>query len=199
MAGRSSIRLAGDDSRRKLTDGRRRRTPFASEHHPTSSTPSLRRLKESGPPVRSGHLRTTSWRFAEMTELPIIVLAFANEQEGRRYLRDLPEELRRLQDILKEAERNGLCRLESAARTPLSTRSSTSSPATATGSRSSTTPAMPTATGSCWSRAPGAAPLRTPPGWRRSSASGGACNWSSSTAARRAPRSPGCSTPGSRR
>jgi len=48
----------------------------------------------------------------EMAELPIIVLAFANEQEGRRYLRDLPEELRRLQDILKDAERNGLCRLE---------------------------------------------------------------------------------------
>ena len=47
-----------------------------------------------------------------MAELPIVVLAFANEQEGRRYLRDLPEELRRLQEILKEAERNGLCRLE---------------------------------------------------------------------------------------
>src|SRR5262245_9505908 len=47
-----------------------------------------------------------------MAESPIIVLAFANEQDGRRYLRDLPEELRRLQDILKEAERHGLCRLE---------------------------------------------------------------------------------------
>src|SRR5271165_5185899 len=47
-----------------------------------------------------------------MAELPVIVLAFANEQEGHRYLRDLPEELRRLQDILKDAERNGLCRLE---------------------------------------------------------------------------------------
>ena len=47
-----------------------------------------------------------------MAELPIIVLAFANEQEGRRYLRDLPEELRQLHDILKGAERNGLCRLE---------------------------------------------------------------------------------------
>ena len=47
-----------------------------------------------------------------MAGLPIIVLAFANEQEGRRYLRDLPEELRRLQEILEEAERNGLCRLK---------------------------------------------------------------------------------------
>jgi CHAT domain-containing protein len=47
-----------------------------------------------------------------MAELPLVVLAFANEQEGRRYLRDLPEELRRLREILKEAERNGLCRLE---------------------------------------------------------------------------------------
>jgi len=47
-----------------------------------------------------------------MSELPIIVLAFANEQEGRRYLRDLPEELPGLEDILKEAERNGLGRIE---------------------------------------------------------------------------------------
>ena len=47
-----------------------------------------------------------------MAELPIVVLAFANDQEGRRYLRDLPEELRRLQEVLQEAERNGLCRLE---------------------------------------------------------------------------------------
>jgi formylglycine-generating enzyme required for sulfatase activity len=47
-----------------------------------------------------------------MPELPIVVLAFANEQEGLRYLRNLPEELRALQGILKEAERNGLCRLE---------------------------------------------------------------------------------------
>jgi len=47
-----------------------------------------------------------------MAELPVIVLAFANEQEGRRYLRDLPEELRRLQEILRDAERHGLCRLE---------------------------------------------------------------------------------------
>jgi hypothetical protein len=47
-----------------------------------------------------------------MAELPIVVLAFANEQEGRRYRRDLPEELRQLQDILRETERQRLCRLE---------------------------------------------------------------------------------------
>jgi WD40 repeat protein len=47
-----------------------------------------------------------------MAELPIVVLAFANEQEGRRYLRDLPEELRTLQSILEEAERKGLCRIK---------------------------------------------------------------------------------------
>ncbi len=47
-----------------------------------------------------------------MSGLPIIVLAFANEHEVRRYLRDLPEELRALQEIVKEAERNRLCRLE---------------------------------------------------------------------------------------
>jgi hypothetical protein len=46
-----------------------------------------------------------------MSQLPIVFLAFANEQEGRRYLRDLPEELRLLQDTLEKAERNGLCRL----------------------------------------------------------------------------------------
>ena len=47
-----------------------------------------------------------------MARLPIVVLAFANEQEGQRYLRNLPEELRQLREILKEAERKGLCRLE---------------------------------------------------------------------------------------
>ena len=46
-----------------------------------------------------------------MAELPIIVLAFANEQEGHRYLRDLPEELRQLQAILKAAEGKELCKL----------------------------------------------------------------------------------------
>src|SRR5271166_3228083 len=46
-----------------------------------------------------------------MAELPIIVLAFANEQEGHRYLRDLPEELRQLQAILEAAEGKGLCKL----------------------------------------------------------------------------------------
>ena len=46
-----------------------------------------------------------------MAELPIIVLAFANEQEGHRYLRDLPEELRQLQAILEDAEGKGLCKL----------------------------------------------------------------------------------------
>ncbi len=62
--------------------------------------------------VDSSIVDPTTLRPAFMAELPIIVLAFANEQEGRRDLRDLPEELRRLQDILKDAERNGLCRLE---------------------------------------------------------------------------------------
>ena len=46
-----------------------------------------------------------------MAELPVIVLAFANEQEGHRYLRDLPEELRQLQAILEAAEGKGLCNL----------------------------------------------------------------------------------------
>src|SRR4029079_1205873 len=46
-----------------------------------------------------------------MAELPVIVLAFANEQEGQRYLRDLPEELRQLQAILEAAEGKGLCKL----------------------------------------------------------------------------------------
>ena len=42
---------------------------------------------------------------------PVVFLAFANEQEGRRYLRDLPEESRQLQSILQEAEDRGLCEL----------------------------------------------------------------------------------------
>ena len=46
-----------------------------------------------------------------MADMPVIVLAFANEQEGHQYLRDLPEELRRLQAILEAAERKGLCKL----------------------------------------------------------------------------------------
>ncbi len=46
-----------------------------------------------------------------MAEVPIILLAFANEQAGHRYLRDLPAELRQLQAILEVAERQGLCKL----------------------------------------------------------------------------------------
>src|SRR4051812_3042120 len=46
-----------------------------------------------------------------MADLPVIVLAFANEQEGHRYLRDLPGELRQLQSILEAAEKKGLCEL----------------------------------------------------------------------------------------
>jgi hypothetical protein len=46
-----------------------------------------------------------------MAELPVILLAFANEQDGQRYLRDLPEELRRLQAILETAQGKGLCEL----------------------------------------------------------------------------------------
>src|SRR5271166_3079341 len=42
---------------------------------------------------------------------PVVFLAFANEQEGRSYLRDLPEETRQLQSILQEAEDRGLCEL----------------------------------------------------------------------------------------
>jgi len=42
---------------------------------------------------------------------PVVFLAFANEQEGRRYLRELPEESRQLQAILQEAEDRGLCEL----------------------------------------------------------------------------------------
>jgi hypothetical protein len=35
---------------------------------------------------------------------PVVFLAFANEQEGRRYLRNLPEESRQLQSILQGAK-----------------------------------------------------------------------------------------------
>ena len=43
---------------------------------------------------------------------PVIFLAFANELDGRRYLRDLPEEQRLLRDTLQEAVDRGLCELE---------------------------------------------------------------------------------------
>ncbi|MBV8311609.1 MAG: CHAT domain-containing protein, partial [Planctomycetaceae bacterium] len=42
---------------------------------------------------------------------PVNFLAFANEQEGRRYLRNLPAELGELQEILEVAERKKLCKL----------------------------------------------------------------------------------------
>jgi hypothetical protein len=42
---------------------------------------------------------------------PVVFLAFANEQEGLRYLRNLPEESRQLQSILQQAEDQGLCKL----------------------------------------------------------------------------------------
>jgi WD40 repeat protein len=44
--------------------------------------------------------------------LPVILLAFANEQEGQRYLRNLPEELRLLRKTLGMGERGGRFRLE---------------------------------------------------------------------------------------
>jgi hypothetical protein len=43
---------------------------------------------------------------------PVVFLSFANEQEGRRYLRDLPEESRQLQSILQGAKDRNLCELE---------------------------------------------------------------------------------------
>src|SRR3954469_12152785 len=58
----------------------------------------------------SDEKRRAFW-FSSSMDKPVILLAFANEQEGKRYLRDLPEELRRLQGILEGAERKGLCEL----------------------------------------------------------------------------------------
>ena len=42
---------------------------------------------------------------------PVIFLAFANEQEGRRYLRNLPAELGELQEILEVASEGEIVRL----------------------------------------------------------------------------------------
>ena len=47
----------------------------------------------------------------EIRSKPVVFLSFANEQEGRRYLRDLPEESRQLQSIFQEAQDKGLCEL----------------------------------------------------------------------------------------
>jgi WD40 repeat protein len=46
-----------------------------------------------------------------VADKPVILLAFANDQEGQRYLRNLPEELRQLQAIIEAAARRGLCEL----------------------------------------------------------------------------------------
>ncbi len=43
---------------------------------------------------------------------PVVFLAFANEQEGKRYLRELPGEARELRAALQKAEDRGLCELE---------------------------------------------------------------------------------------
>ena len=43
---------------------------------------------------------------------PVVFLAFANEQRGSAYLRELPEESRQLQSILQEAKDRNLCELE---------------------------------------------------------------------------------------
>jgi len=43
---------------------------------------------------------------------PVVLLAFANEQEGKRSLRELPEEARKLREALQKAEDRGLCELE---------------------------------------------------------------------------------------
>ena len=43
---------------------------------------------------------------------PVVVLAFANEQEGKRYLRELPGEARELRAALQKAEDRGLCELD---------------------------------------------------------------------------------------
>ena len=45
-----------------------------------------------------------------MTDKPVIFLAFANDrQDGNRYLRNLPDELRRVRERLRRAEKAGLC------------------------------------------------------------------------------------------
>ena len=46
------------------------------------------------------------------TPKPVIFLAFANDRDEREhYLRNLPEEARRVRDVLEQAARNGLCEL----------------------------------------------------------------------------------------
>jgi len=47
-----------------------------------------------------------------MAEKPVILLAFAQDQDGHCYLRDLPAEQRRLREILRGAKEQGLCELE---------------------------------------------------------------------------------------
>ncbi len=43
---------------------------------------------------------------------PVVFLAFANEHNGQRYLRDLPQEYRELRELFRGAKELGLCELE---------------------------------------------------------------------------------------
>jgi hypothetical protein len=68
--------------------------------------------------MRKGHVEPSRPRAVTMSTgtsnlpRPVIFLAFANEQEGRRHLRDLPEEQQRLREALQQAVDRGLCELE---------------------------------------------------------------------------------------
>src|SRR5688572_281287 len=50
---------------------------------------------------------------SETAKKPVILLAFANDRdEAVRYLRNLPNEARRLRAVLEPAEQAGLCEVE---------------------------------------------------------------------------------------
>jgi hypothetical protein len=118
---------------------------------------------------------------SDTTNKPVIFLAFANDRRRHvGYLRNLPDEARRLRDVLQPAQQAGLCEVE------VRTNSTADDifkvfqdpRSTATGSRSSTTADTPTGINCCLESAEGSD--RRPPtrvDWRRFSRSSGDCNW----------------------
>lgn len=59
---------------------------------------------------RAGNTIINFMNMAPDNNLPIILLAFANDQgDNSKYLRNLPEEIRKLDEILEVAGKQGLC------------------------------------------------------------------------------------------
>ena len=96
---------------------------------------------------------------------PVILLAFANEQEGHHYLRNLPEELRLLRETLRRESAAGGSG-SSCSQMPRSMRSRKPFVTTETAWRSFTTAVTRGPTDCCLNPQQASAVRSTPRGWR---------------------------------